>query len=1683
MEPLPVAPDEFALDAPPSSVQAMLNLALAELKAKAAEADELRTEAEELRAKAAVDDAFRAKAAEDAAKAADADDLRSKLEESEAELLQLRKQHEQVRHEDTLFHKMKTTTSKTKMEKLGSTLVHVNPEQLRTLFMKLLDKVLLSPPSAAAPPPDAIVHAVSETSAAVLMYRNLAVRNMGGMTSTELFEFHLHVSEDPEDPNLITFRALSDDDAKRLCGGPYVGQVVAKRNKVAKPKRVQVDGKITLEAADFDCTKLIIAASVLLTSGVDRAAASSASSPTLLPRQRSASVARGDMLKCSPEVAEAVLSFLTGAARSLHDRFARYKEVDKATLRHFVEHVMDEAPESSEKEKALILRRLRDDNDDNRSWSRLAGTVWEPVSYFKKVDEDSNTWGKGKGVVDASAPDVLAWLWLSCTHERNLRHMRKDGNLLKMEQGVPGTRSKFMVASSKMPGAISNRVFANWWTWAKEQNCDLVAAFTPHEEYGPGAEKELVDAALEATKDSVVAKLRGFFRIKTLAPNVCRVTVALAMAKATLDCSAKEAIASYFAVCGREKMRIGREVGDRARLIFKEHTAHDFEWTTVKKMPFPLTNREFLNRFLSFKEPTGDLVVVFEALPDSTKVDYGANLKVVRGKTTGVVRFKPINNDTQCEVTNVQHGDAGGFVPKRVADAKIPQALSPMCEMRELFQRDDAIDGAKRSELAAIVKSNNEIYTDAENAIVDRVRDQLDSIPDSSFEKLESPDLFVRMEAFTKGGKNGIPRGSTVLDEDICTCAAWSHGHVMSRNFAKVFYEGGGVEYAVTVHNDHFFTGQQVRDFNIPTFSPREFMTRSVWRWESDTMLLAVTESCLADKHSIRPGIVRASVLTLEKFERLDPLGEIPQTRITSKQQPDMGGFIPSRAVRGAAVGQMMYLSTMRKQFDRSLELDGKKREELVKMIRRHGWDGVEYSGEEEEILAEGKTWFKAFDGLKSKNVVMRSPQTKGKVAYKKGDSRAWGWCTATVRASPEEVLAHVWDTKARNKARPDDLEKEIDEKPNDHNQLVFNKKQTPAVIANRDFLGRAVWKKEGTVSGIQEYFAQLREFGEHDKADGRALGYRLTYPDEKNKKTPSKAVAHIVKLHKGLSQLSQEYPWIVGFLEEILLGGLHRNKAVPAKLDCLSEAEARRIGKNLPQALRSRKTADAGILQWQNQNPSMAELFEKYPWVEEMVLTMGEELLKNAAWGLWFRVITGSVGSMVDLATDINVIRVYFGEEGQEGYGWMMLGMVLASMGLQLGMVLVQNGKAGWGKLLQEVLIVVSGLKPGCILQVTALIQGRTRDQMGTKVFSIVVSAITTGMNSASISYDFDSDPAQRRKLPSFYGYLPDDGNKRTIMYVCMVLNSALLLLLRSIGVALLMLADTKIFVAYMVGDHLLYLLQKLVRGDFLHWLPIEGMGGVAWALLMRVIVKTLTDFTGIIQLRGPGEMGGAAWLWTMFLALVAPWGAVPVYFGTLASNSTNSTAVEIVLDITNSTTDALELEESDAWEPKEADAWRLLGGLSAGWVFAFGVFLSLMKKKYRSTFWSMETGTEWIQSVIVLGENDAIKQEIFDFNPAKWKAIAPQVKEWAGEGWTGWERDKPDWFTDNWKSRVPADWVPTEGKEEWKASVRRRSISVAERKGSVVYESAKQMTEVIGGDVAPRREVLGKGRVYIAN
>jgi hypothetical protein len=94
------------------------------------------------------------------------------------------------------------------------------------------------------------------------------------------------------------------------------------------------------------------------------------------------------------------------------------------------------------------------------------------------------------------------------------------------------------------------------------------------------------------------------------------------------------------------------------------------------------------------------------------------------------------------------------------------------------------------------------------------------------------------------------------------------------------------------------------------------------------------------------------------------------------------------------------------------------------------------------EILEDGRKMLEVFEQQKSKELKMASHMTQAKMAYKPGEKHAFGWATTTVRASSQEVLAFVWDTEARCKARPDDLEKSVDERPNEHNMLVYVRTQ-----------------------------------------------------------------------------------------------------------------------------------------------------------------------------------------------------------------------------------------------------------------------------------------------------------------------------------------------------------------------------------------------------------------------------------------------------------------------------------------------------------------------------------------------------------------------------------------------------------------------------------------------------------------
>ena len=64
---------------------------------------------------------------------------------------------------------------------------------------------------------------------------------------------------------------------------------------------------------------------------------------------------------------------------------------------------------------------------------------------------------------------------------------------------------------------------------------------------------------------------------------------------------------------------------------------------------------------------------------------------------------------------------------------------------------------------------------------------------------------------------------------------------------------------------------------------------------------------------------------------------------------------------------------------------------------------------------------------------------------------------------------------------------------------------------------------------------------------------------------------------------------------------------------------------------------------------------------------------------------------------------------------------------------------------------------------------------------------------------------------------------------------------------------------VYFVGGEVLLYLAWKLLRGDFLYWVRVEGIFGASLSTLARVLVKVVVDFTGCLQFRHPYELGGA--------------------------------------------------------------------------------------------------------------------------------------------------------------------------------------------------------------------------------
>jgi hypothetical protein len=177
------------------------------------------------------------------------------------------------------------------------------------------------------------------------------------------------------------------------------------------------------------------------------------------------------------------------------------------------------------------------------------------------------------------------------------------------------------------------------------------------------------------------------------------------------------------------------------------------------------------------------------------------------------------------------------------------------------------------------------------------------------------------------------------------------------------------------------------------------------------------------------------------------------------------------------------------------------------------------------------------------------------------------------------------------------------------------------------------------------------------------------------------------------------------------------------------------------------------------------------------MMDTIAQRLLESVGWGLKMRLYTGAGLSTMDLLSDMYMIYTYATTK-QQGTATSLAVMVGLCLLAQLFLVWVQARKGPRRVMLKEMLIVLSGLKPGIdakrvadgndqnehaavnpdveltctrcfemamesipgsILQCAALLRSMKQGDGFSKAAlgSIVVSALTTGFSAATISFE----------------------------------------------------------------------------------------------------------------------------------------------------------------------------------------------------------------------------------------------------------------------------------------------------------------------------------------------------------
>ena len=308
----------------------------------------------------------------------------------------------------------------------------------------------------------------------------------------------------------------------------------------------------------------------------------------------------------------------------------------------------------------------------------------------------------------------------------------------------------------------------------------------------------------------------------------------------------------------------------------------------------------------------------------------------------------------------------------------------------------------------------------------------------------------------------------------------------------------------------------------------------------------------------------------------------------------------------------------------------------------------------------------------------------------------------------------------------------------------------------------------------------------------------------------------------------------------------------------------------------------------------------------------------------------------------------------------------------------------------------------------------------------------------------------------PNFYGYFPDSG--RLFVMFLMISMSASHVLLKVIGCSLMLRMNQTWFIIYMASDQSMYFLYKLLRGDWRYGLRLPGM--VSWivSMFVRVMIKTIVDFTLIIHYRHPFDLGGIYWSTNIVLNQAFCFVSVYLYRKYSAemtkTNSTDTSATD------NGTLDGI--DSSQVTTPPTLPLVELVIGLFVLSMLSFGFFLSRINKEYLVTFYDPRTASQFLCDNWRNGISDKERFYVFSKHPSLYESINKELKDWLSENWSKWEEEREDWFTAKVIGKIPSELLPEKFSCKLGVDVkgRRKSIDAmikAEEK-EVVVEKARR-------------------------